>query len=83
MKIPTMVMCGTTPVLYKFEITALVEAVQTSRYPSKANLVVVRPESLVDEGICPVDNRSAVEHIQGSRVGDAGGVSYSDGGGCC
>ena len=62
--VPAMVMCGTTPVLYKFEITAgLVEAVQTSQYPSKATKVqrlmppVARPESLMDEGICPVDNR--------------------------
>jgi hypothetical protein len=62
--VPAMIIHGTMPVLYKFEITAgLVEAVQTSRYPSKVTKVqrlvppVARPESLMDEGIVPVDNR--------------------------
>ncbi|KAF8230755.1 hypothetical protein L208DRAFT_1400023 [Tricholoma matsutake] len=62
--VPAIVMRGTTPVLYKFEITAgLVEAVQTSRYPPKVTRVqrmtppVARTESLREEGMGAVDNR--------------------------
>jgi hypothetical protein len=62
--IPAIVMSGTAPVFYKFEITAgLVEAVQTSRYPPKATKVqrlvppVARRERLREEGMCAVDNR--------------------------
>jgi hypothetical protein len=65
--IPAIVMNGTAPVLYKFEITAgLVEAVQTSRYPSKTTKVqrlvppVAKPECLREEGMGAVENREVL-----------------------
>jgi hypothetical protein len=65
--IPAIVMNGTTPVLYKLEITTgLVEAVQTSRYSLKTTKVqrlvplVARLERLREEGMSAVDHREVL-----------------------
>jgi hypothetical protein len=65
--VPAIVMSGTTPVFYKFEITAgLVEAVQTSRYSTKVTKVqrlvppVARKERLREEGMREVENREVL-----------------------
>jgi hypothetical protein len=63
--VPAIVMSGTLPMLYKFEITAeLVEAVQTSQYPHKVTKVqrlvppVARPQTVMKEGMGLADNRA-------------------------